>query len=483
MDTTGFQDEIDFWAREFAGTGPFAELTRRRLTREGRRLEHPAWIDTLIESVRHAARREGRPRARAVDLGCGPLGTLATAHEDGRLDVIGVDPLADAYAELRTRHGVEHPIALVAGGGEELARIVGDGAIDLVYARNSLDHVQDVQRVFDEVARALRPGGMFVFEVTAWEGSREDYAGLHRFDFHVRDGELHCTDRAGSEALDLERHALVVVALSPDETPRVTGLDSVATPIRVTLVRADDAAHVARVQAELCADWRRARIAAWISPEGSLAERIASGWAPELLASQHAWWADAVLVELEAQRRTALRVLELEAGVLPSFAWLVATARASLLAFDADAEQSAAIFRERGLPRPFPVDAADALAALERRRWPAYDVVHLHDALWTTLQPAALLAAVRQVLTPGALVLIEGPRSDPQRLSWHSPHRRALRFDTQHMHVTEFEIPTGAHRATAHALESLTFVGAQDVVVDDPLRASYAALRVLLRAE
>jgi SAM-dependent methyltransferase len=483
MDTTGFQDEIDFWAREFAGTGPYAELTRRRLTREGRRLEHPSWIDTLIESVVAAARRAGRPQARAVDLGCGPMGTLASAHEEGRLDVIGVDPLADAYAQLRERHGVQHPIALVAGGGEELASVVGEGAIDLVYARNSLDHVQDVQRVFDEVARALRPGGIFVFEVTAWEGSREDYVGLHRFDFQVRGGALHCTDRAGREALDLERHALVVVALQPDETPRVAGLDSSATPIRVALVRADDAAHVARVHAESRAGERRARIAAWLAPEGPLAARIASGWAPELLASQHPWWADAVLVEVEAQRRTALRVLELEAGVLPSFAWLVANARASLLAFDADAERSAAIFRERGLPRPFAVDAADAVAALERRRWPAYDVVHLHDALWTTAQPAALLAAVRQVLAPGALVLIEGPRIAWERLTWRSPHRRALRFDAHHVHATDFDTATGARSENALALDSLRFVGAQDVAVDDPLRGSFAAQRVLLRAD
>ena len=89
---------------------------------------------------------------RLLDIGCGPLGSLAWA--DNAAERVGVDPLADRYARLN-RH--LDGMIFVQAGSEDIP--YGDGHFDVVSIFNALDHVEDVDSSISEAVRVLAPGG------------------------------------------------------------------------------------------------------------------------------------------------------------------------------------------------------------------------------------------------------------------------------------------------------------------------------------
>ena len=97
-----------------------------------------------------------------LDLGCAG-GFMAEALATRGAQVTGIDPAAQAIAAARA-HAAQsgNDIGYDVGVGEALP--YGDGAFDAVVCVDVLEHVEDLTRVLAEVARVLRPGGMFLFD-------------------------------------------------------------------------------------------------------------------------------------------------------------------------------------------------------------------------------------------------------------------------------------------------------------------------------
>jgi ubiquinone/menaquinone biosynthesis C-methylase UbiE len=92
---------------------------------------------------------------RIVDIGCGPRGSLEWAMD---ADIrIGIDPLAGMYRRLGTNR---HSMQYIACGAEKLP--FSDDSFDVVSSFNSLDHVDDLNKVIDEIKRVLAPQGYFL---------------------------------------------------------------------------------------------------------------------------------------------------------------------------------------------------------------------------------------------------------------------------------------------------------------------------------
>jgi SAM-dependent methyltransferase len=96
-----------------------------------------------------------------LDIGPGPLGFPDACP--ARLS-IGVEPLAELYRE----HGLllEGSPAIYLSVGAESIPLVS-GCVDVVVARNSLDHVDDPRAVLAEAQRLLRPGGTLILNFDA----------------------------------------------------------------------------------------------------------------------------------------------------------------------------------------------------------------------------------------------------------------------------------------------------------------------------
>jgi SAM-dependent methyltransferase len=113
---------------------------------------HPRGPEVLLELVE----RMGLPAgSRAVDVGCGEgRHSLELARRFG-FDVVGVDPVA-WHVEV-ARASADSGVRFELGAAEELP--LEEASVELVWCRDVLTHVADLERAYAEFRRVLRPGG------------------------------------------------------------------------------------------------------------------------------------------------------------------------------------------------------------------------------------------------------------------------------------------------------------------------------------
>jgi SAM-dependent methyltransferase len=143
---------------------------------------------------------------RLLDIGCGPRGSLEWAAQAA--ERVGLDPLADRYAELRSR---PHAMTYVTGAAERIP--FPDGHFDVVSTINSLDHVDDLDRALAEIRRVVAPGGRWLVLVDVEHGPTEtepqrigwdlverltaEWEPVRRRDYERPSGNLYDNLRAG----------------------------------------------------------------------------------------------------------------------------------------------------------------------------------------------------------------------------------------------------------------------------------------------
>ena len=111
-----------------------------------------AWFDRHIDW-------HGRD---VLDLGCAG-GFMAEALATRGAHVTGIDPAAEAIDAARAHARAQGlRIGYDVGVGEALP--YADASFDAVVCVDVLEHVADLNRVLAEVARTLRPGGLFLFD-------------------------------------------------------------------------------------------------------------------------------------------------------------------------------------------------------------------------------------------------------------------------------------------------------------------------------
>jgi len=97
-----------------------------------------------------------------LDLGCAG-GFMAEALAQRGARVSGLDPAAEAIGAARA-HATEGGLRIDyrVGVGEEMP--YESQSFDAVVCVDVLEHVRDLDQVLEEVARVLRPGGLFLFD-------------------------------------------------------------------------------------------------------------------------------------------------------------------------------------------------------------------------------------------------------------------------------------------------------------------------------
>jgi 2-polyprenyl-6-hydroxyphenyl methylase/3-demethylubiquinone-9 3-methyltransferase len=125
------------------------------------------WLRTLHNMVparlRFFDRIVGDWRGRTVlDLGCGG-GFMAEAMAKKGARVTGIDPAREALAAAR-RHAEHEGLEIAYREGKGEALPFDDDAFDICVSCDALEHVEDLEKVLDEVARVVKPGGLFLFD-------------------------------------------------------------------------------------------------------------------------------------------------------------------------------------------------------------------------------------------------------------------------------------------------------------------------------
>lgn len=92
---------------------------------------------------------------KIIDIGCGPRGSLEWANT--AKERVGLDPLVSQYLKLGA---TKHQMTYCQANAEAIP--YPDNHFDVVTSFNSLDHVDNLDKVIAEIIRVLTPNGLFL---------------------------------------------------------------------------------------------------------------------------------------------------------------------------------------------------------------------------------------------------------------------------------------------------------------------------------
>lgn len=140
----------------------------------------PAELDTPLRAEREAfLRRHLEAGDRWLDLGCGE-GDFGAVAADAGARVVAADVAERALARARGRHP-DLRLELVAPHGP---LPWDDGAFDVVWASEVLEHVADTARWLSEVRRVLAPAGRLLVTTPDHRLLRRLRLAVHGFESH-----------------------------------------------------------------------------------------------------------------------------------------------------------------------------------------------------------------------------------------------------------------------------------------------------------
>lgn len=128
-------------------------LEKQNTLREQWRQTYPGWRPAT-EVYADLVRAHLQPEARVLDVGCG-RGGLVEQLTHPLHQVVGVDP---DWLSLK-----EHRLTLPRAAAFSHALPFANYSFDLIFASWVLEHLHHPQTDLAEIARVLKPGGVFVF--------------------------------------------------------------------------------------------------------------------------------------------------------------------------------------------------------------------------------------------------------------------------------------------------------------------------------
>jgi ubiquinone/menaquinone biosynthesis C-methylase UbiE len=123
-----------------------------------------------------------------------------------------VDPLADKYDDILHRKGIVPPTRTCYGEAEKLLEQFPEQSFDLVYSSNALDHSYDPLTAIRNMVFLCKPGGFVFLRHFENEAEKENFQGLHKWNFFERRGDMIIANRAVEISLAKELSGLASVS-------------------------------------------------------------------------------------------------------------------------------------------------------------------------------------------------------------------------------------------------------------------------------
>jgi SAM-dependent methyltransferase len=174
--------ESNFWA-DWLATKAFDDVAQYE-----RRVDPSAVLDEALITDRFKDLPEGK--VTILDVGAGPLTTVGKTYPGRQLQIVAIDPLAEAYDRTLAEAGVTPPVRTEAGEGERLLEAFEPSSFDIAYAANALDHSYDPVLVIRNMLEVVKPGGFVLLTHRQNEAESKGYLGLHQWNFENRHGRF-----------------------------------------------------------------------------------------------------------------------------------------------------------------------------------------------------------------------------------------------------------------------------------------------------
>lgn len=161
------------------------------------------YIQSCVERARGAGTLEG---LRVLEVGCGG-GLICEDLARRGARMVGIDPSTRALQTAREhaqQSGLSERITYEEGYAETLP--YASASFEAVVCLDVLEHVANLGKTIEEIARVLAPGGVFVFDtinrtlfaraVLIWYGEHFPSGGLvpglHKYEAFIKPSELRC---------------------------------------------------------------------------------------------------------------------------------------------------------------------------------------------------------------------------------------------------------------------------------------------------
>ncbi|PSF38937.1 hypothetical protein C7H19_02460 [Aphanothece hegewaldii CCALA 016] len=122
---------------------------------------------------------------KVLDVGSGPVTTVGTLLPSATIELTACDPLAEEYNSMLRAIGLAERANIQKVAGEDLSKVFEKNSFDLVHSANALDHAYDPLLCIQNMLEVCKPGGWVVVIVIENEGERENYHGLHQWNFYL----------------------------------------------------------------------------------------------------------------------------------------------------------------------------------------------------------------------------------------------------------------------------------------------------------
>jgi SAM-dependent methyltransferase len=99
---------------------------------------------------------------RVLDAGCGAGINLQWLLDNGAKEIVGVD-ISPSMLAIARREAPAEQVALHLADLEQPLDFLDDSSFDMVYSSMAIHYLEDLNRLFTEFARLLKPGGYLVF--------------------------------------------------------------------------------------------------------------------------------------------------------------------------------------------------------------------------------------------------------------------------------------------------------------------------------
>lgn len=134
---------------------------------------------------------------RVLDVGAGPCTTIGSFYKGKPINIVAIDPLAHEYKNMLEKASMKPCVETIFGRAENLQEYVL-GKFDLIYAENSLDHSENPIQCILSMLGVLSDNGLIAIKNIINEGLRENYRGLHQWNFMECSNDLVIWDKSGS---------------------------------------------------------------------------------------------------------------------------------------------------------------------------------------------------------------------------------------------------------------------------------------------
>lgn len=192
----GLPSEIDFWRDYVRTRGQCCGAEEEFAYRFDPEAPLQDWASELLPA------RPGP--VRILDVGAGPATWLGKKWVGREVEIVAIDPLADAYGQMLAEESIKAPVPTISCEAERAQERFGSFSFDLVFARNSIDHARDAFRALSQMFGLVRRGSSLLLVHALREGEHQLYTGLHQWNFVLRSGELFLNDRLREQrVLDL----------------------------------------------------------------------------------------------------------------------------------------------------------------------------------------------------------------------------------------------------------------------------------------